>query len=128
MSNTSLNIEATGELVSVLGGTTHTYRFENTDPANPIVAMISVQGESGVDAMTTIPSARMRVSMQPDDGPLSFDPDQLLAKTEGVANWAKALLELVENTDCNPDDPDEFNEVLMGASMFLTAYREFVKK
>lgn len=126
--NTSVNIESKGELTTLLGGNTHTYRFENADPKNPVVAVLSVQGDNAVDAMTTIPNAKLRISMCPDDGELPLDAQQLLAKAEGVANWAEALLDLVEGTDCNPEDEEEFNEVLMATGMFLKSYRDFVKK
>lgn len=128
MSNTSISLEAKGELVTLLGGETHTYRFENPDPANPVVAMLSIQGDNAIDAMTTIPNAKMRISMCPDDGELPLGIDELYTKSDALANWAEALLELITNTDCNPDDPDEFDEVIMGAGMFLQSYRETVKK
>ena len=46
-----------------------------------------------------------------------------LGKADGCANWCDALLEMVRSTSCEPDDPEAFDEVLMGAQMFLAAYR-----
>lgn len=32
---------------------------------------------------------------------------ELLGTIEGLTNWMTAMRELVANTDCNPEDPDE---------------------
>lgn len=36
---------------------------------------------------------------------------------EGCTNWMAAVEELIEGTDCNPDNPDDFDEVLLSATL-----------
>jgi hypothetical protein len=43
--------------------------------------------------------------------------EELLGIIEGLTNWMSALQTLVENTDCNPDNPDEFDEILLCCSL-----------
>lgn len=47
-----------------------------------------------------------------------------LLAAEGCANWCDALIEMVQATSCEPDDPKAFDEVLLGAQQFLTTYRK----
>ena len=42
---------------------------------------------------------------------------------EGAVNWLDALLALVEDTSCDPDDEDRFEDTLMGARLALVASR-----
>jgi len=37
---------------------------------------------------------------------------------KGAVNWLDALLELIEETSCDPDDPERFDEVVAGAALF----------
>lgn len=48
--------------------------------------------------------------------------DAITKNTKGVANWLDAVLELIQATSCEPDNPDDFDEVLMCAGMQLEAY------
>jgi hypothetical protein len=57
--------------------------------------------------------------------------DALAGASEGAGNWMAVLHDLIENSDCNPDDLEYFDEVLRDALMFvnrleeeLAAYRE----
>lgn len=38
---------------------------------------------------------------------------------EGAKNWLSALLVLIEETSCSPDDEDAFDEVVLAATMAL---------
>ena len=52
------------------------------------------------------------------------DLEAALLAAEGCANWCDALIEMVQATSCAPEDPEAFDEVAMGAQMFLAAYRK----
>lgn len=51
------------------------------------------------------------------------DMEAALLAAEGCANWCDVLIEVIQSTSCDPDDPDGFEKVLNGAAMFLAAYR-----
>lgn len=51
---------------------------------------------------------------------------EILSASEGLANWCDALIEMVLDTSCSPDDPQAFDEVVMGAQTFLHRYRKAV--
>ena len=42
---------------------------------------------------------------------------------EGVTNWCEALIEMVHNTSVDPDDPEAFGEVMLGARLFADRAR-----
>jgi len=42
----------------------------------------------------------------------------------GCANWCDALIEAVNDASVEPEDPEAFGEVVMGAQMFLAAYHK----
>lgn len=42
---------------------------------------------------------------------------------EGAVNWLDALISQVDATSCDPDDPEAFDEVLMGARAWLSRGR-----
>jgi hypothetical protein len=42
---------------------------------------------------------------------------ELLGTIEGLVNWISALRELVDNTDCNPDNIEDFSEVLLASDL-----------
>ena len=58
-----------------------------------------------------------------DEKKRADDAEAALLAADGCANWCDALIEIVHKTSCEPDDPEEFDEVLMGAQLFLAAYR-----
>lgn len=37
----------------------------------------------------------------------------LMGEFKGLEAWAAALRELIEDTSCDPDDPDAFDEILL---------------
>jgi len=39
--------------------------------------------------------------------------EELLGIIEGLVNWMEALHTLINDTDCNPDDADTFDEILL---------------
>ena len=44
---------------------------------------------------------------------------QIVGTLEGCINWMSALLVLIEETACNPDDPDKFYEVQLAATLMM---------
>jgi len=44
---------------------------------------------------------------------------QLIGTLEGCVNWMSALLVLIEETDCNPDDEEKFTEILIAATLMM---------
>jgi len=54
---------------------------------------------------------------------LTADNARLRGACEGAVNWLDALAEQINATSCDPDDPEAFDEVLMGAGMFLANAR-----
>lgn len=42
---------------------------------------------------------------------------------EGAVNWLDALLGLIDETSCDPDDEERFDETMMGARLALKAAR-----
>ena len=51
----------------------------------------------------------------------------LVCELEGAANWLDALITLVQDTSCNPDDPEAFDEVMLCAQMQLAAARRAIE-
>lgn len=41
------------------------------------------------------------------------------AALEGAVNWLDALISLIEDTSCDPDDEERFEDVMMGARLWL---------
>jgi len=59
---------------------------------------------------------------------LTAERDGLLrGACEGAVNWLDALLHQVQATSCEPDDPEAFDEVLMGAGLWLHNARAVLK-
>ena len=50
------------------------------------------------------------------------------AVLEGAVNWLDALLTLVQETSCDPDDPEAFDEVVMAAGMWLSSARAEIER
>ncbi len=46
---------------------------------------------------------------------------------EGLENWLDVVLTLIEETSCDPEDPDQFDEDLLAATLALKAFREASK-
>ena len=44
---------------------------------------------------------------------------QIIGTLEGCINWMSALLVLIEETDCNPDDEEKFTEILIAATLMM---------
>lgn len=47
---------------------------------------------------------------------------------DGCINWMEAIQSLIENTDCNPDDPREFDEVIVSASLMKNNAKEVLNE
>ena len=58
---------------------------------------------------------------------LTAERDRLRGACEGAVNWLDALLHQVQATSCEPDDPEAFDEVLMGAGVFMEKARAALK-
>jgi hypothetical protein len=54
--------------------------------------------------------------------------DELTGTLEGCINWMSALLVLIEETDCNPDDPDKFDEIQLAATLMMGQAENILKK
>ena len=50
------------------------------------------------------------------------------AVLEGAVNGLDALLTLVQETSCDPDDPEAFDEVVMAAGMWLSSARAEIER
>lgn len=59
----------------------------------------------------------------PQADPVREADDPLRAALEGAVNWLDATICLIEETDCNPDDEERFDDVLMGANLWLASAR-----
>lgn len=44
---------------------------------------------------------------------------KIIGTLEGCVNWMSAILVLIEETDCNPDDPDRFDEIIIATSLMM---------
>lgn len=53
---------------------------------------------------------------------------ELLGNIEGLVNWASALQTLIENTDCNPDNEEEFNEIVLCCNLQISAGESVLSK
>lgn len=53
---------------------------------------------------------------------------EMLGTIEGLTNWMASMRELVVNTDCNPEDPDEFDEILICCNLQQMRGEEILKK
>lgn len=116
-----------GELQVIQSPGTRSFRYERTDPELPFVMMLSTDGGDS-ESYHSFAKAKVKVSIDTDPKDDDIDTEAALGAAKGVANWTEVLLQLIENTDCNPDDEGEFNEILMAAGMFLKSYRDIVKK
>lgn len=47
---------------------------------------------------------------------------------DGCINWMEAMQHLIENTDCNPDDPSEFDEIMLSASLMTNNAKEILNE
>lgn len=47
---------------------------------------------------------------------------------DGCINWMEAMQDLIENTDCNPDDPSEFDEIMLSASLMSNNAKEILNE
>lgn len=45
--------------------------------------------------------------------------NKIIGTLEGCVNWMSAILVLIEETDCNPDDPDRFDEIVIATSLMM---------
>ena len=45
------------------------------------------------------------------------EQEELLGIIEGLVNWIDALQTLIDDTDCNPDDEDAFDEILLCSAL-----------
>lgn len=54
--------------------------------------------------------------------------ERLRSSLHGLANWTDALLTAIHDTSCDPDDPEAWGEVIMGAAMFLEAARAALER
>ena len=125
---TTYNISATGgELQIIEGNGNRSFRYERDDTELPFVMALSVVGADS-ESYHSYKNAQVTVKIDTDPATAEIDKDVALGAAEGVANWTDVLLQLIEDTDCNPDNEEEFNEILMSAQKFLTRYREATKK
>ncbi len=46
---------------------------------------------------------------------------------EGTTNWLDALLTLIDETSCDPDDEERFDETIMGARLALASGRSALR-
>lgn len=53
---------------------------------------------------------------------------ELTGTLEGCINWMSILLVLIEETDCNPDDPDKFDEILIAANLMMGQAENILEK
>lgn len=53
---------------------------------------------------------------------------ELVGTLEGCVNWMSALLVLIEETDCNPDDEDKFYEIQLAANLMMGQAENILKK
>lgn len=53
---------------------------------------------------------------------------EVLGNLEGCINWMSALLTLIEETDCNPDDPEKFDEILLAATLMMGSAEQVLEK
>ena len=77
--------------------------------------------DDGVVAFTQISTAMQAAADRIEQ--LTAERDLLRGACEGAVNWLDALLHQVQSTSCEPDDPEAFDEVLMGAGMFMEKAR-----
>ena len=45
------------------------------------------------------------------------EQEELLGIIEGLTNWMDALQTLIHDTDCSPDNIEEFDEILLCCSL-----------
>jgi hypothetical protein len=45
--------------------------------------------------------------------------NKIVGTLEGCVNWMSAILVLIEETDCNPDDPERFEEIIIATSLMM---------
>ncbi len=48
-----------------------------------------------------------------------MDNKKIIGTLEGCVNWMSAILVLIEETDCNPDDPERFDEILIATTLMM---------
>lgn len=48
-----------------------------------------------------------------------MDNKKIIGTLEGCVNWMSAILVLIEETDCNPDDPERFNEIMIATTLMM---------
>ena len=53
---------------------------------------------------------------------------ELLGTIEGLTNWLSVLRQLTSDTDCNPDDPYEFDEILLCCELEEAKGRKILEK
>lgn len=53
---------------------------------------------------------------------------KLIGTLEGCINWMSALLVLIEETDCNPDNEEEFTEILIAATLMMGRAEEVLRE
>jgi len=54
--------------------------------------------------------------------------EELLGVIEGLTNWMDILVSLIYDTDCNPDDEESFDEVLLCAILQAKQGQQIMKK
>jgi len=54
--------------------------------------------------------------------------EELLGVIEGLTNWMDILVSLIYDTDCNPDDAESFDEVLLCAILQAKQGQQIMKK
>jgi len=54
--------------------------------------------------------------------------DEVVGALSGCINWIDALLCLIEDTDCNPDNPEQFDEILLCSALMRNSASEILKK